>query len=75
MHCNIGKNHTMLCRHVDHKCCFEVKTNGQLLRELFTVSFQSSLPLTFKNIGVSKLYIIIVLILSNIDSGSIGPYN
>ena len=21
MRCNIGKNHTILCAHVDHKCC------------------------------------------------------
>ena len=26
MHCNIGENHMMLCRHVDHKCCYEAKT-------------------------------------------------
>ena len=56
MHCNIGENHMILCRHVDHKCCYEAKTNGQLLRELLAVSFQSSLPLTFQNIDVSKLY-------------------
>ena len=43
----------ILCRHVDHKCYCEAKTNGQLLRELLTVNFQ---PLTFKNIGISKLY-------------------
>ena len=27
MRCNIGENHTILCRHVDHKCCYEAKTN------------------------------------------------
>ena len=56
MRCNISENHTILCRHVDHKCCYKVKTNGQLLHELLAVSFQLSLSLTFKNIGISKLY-------------------
>ena len=56
MCCNIGKNHTILCRHVRHKCYYEAKTNGQLLRELLAVNFQSFLPLKFKNIGVSRLY-------------------
>ena len=56
MRCNIGKNHTILFRHVDHKCCYEAKTNRQLLRELLAVSFQLSLPVTFKNIGIGKLY-------------------
>ena len=56
MHCNIGKNRTILSRHVDYKCYYEAKTNGQLLHELLAVSFELSLPLTFKNIWVSKLY-------------------
>ena len=51
MHFNISKNHTIFCRHIDHKCCYEAKTNGQLLRELLAVNFQSSVLLTFKNIG------------------------
>ena len=25
MHCNISENHTIFCRHVDHKCCYEMK--------------------------------------------------
>ena len=70
MHCNIGENHTILRRHVDHKCCYKAKTNGQLLCELLVVSFQSSLPLMFKA-SVS----FIVPILSDIDSGSVGRYN
>ena len=69
MHCNIGKNHTNLCRHVGHKCCYEAKTNGQLLREFLAVSFQLSLPLMFKNIGVSKLYS------TDVVSSSVGGYN
>ena len=72
MHRNIGKNHMILCRHIDHECCYEAKTNGQLLRELLAISFQSPLPPTFKNIGVSKLY---SANLSDIDSGSDGHYN
>ena len=27
MRCNISKNHMILCRHVDHKCYYEAKTN------------------------------------------------
>ena len=54
MRCNISENHTILYRHVHHKCW--VKNNRQLLCELLAVSFQPSLPLTFKNIGVGKLY-------------------
>ena len=27
MLCNIGKNHTIFCQHVDHKCYYDVKTN------------------------------------------------
>ena len=57
MRCNIGDNHTILCRNVDHKCFYEAKTNGKLLHELLlAVSFQTSLLLTFKNVSVSKLY-------------------
>ena len=56
MRCNVGEKHTILYRHVDHKYCYEVKTNGQLLRELLAISFQLSLPLMFQNIGASKLY-------------------
>ena len=38
MHCNIGKNHMILYRNVDHKWFYEAKTNEQLLHELLAVS-------------------------------------
>ena len=73
MHCNIGENHTILYRHVDHKCFYEAKTNGQLLCELWAVTFQSSLPLTFQEYWCPVR--VIVPILLHVDSGSVGCYN
>ena len=72
MHYNIDKNHTILCRHVEHKCCYEAKTNGQLLRELLAVSSRRPYRLRSR-ILVSVSFI--VPILSDIDSGSVGRYN
>ena len=28
IHCSISKNHTIFCRHVDHKCYYEAKLIG-----------------------------------------------
>ena len=47
IHCNIGKNHTILCRHVEHKRCYEAKTKWNatwIIGSKFPVVLATNIP-------------------------------
>ena len=39
MCCNIGENHIIFCRHVDHKCYYELVTAMDIIGSMFSVIF------------------------------------